>query len=525
MSEKLWKIIKDNVNSDQVPNVLKEIREKALHTKLSTNIKFGTSGWRSIIGYDFSIYNLKIAVQAIINVMHTPIFLKESNMVNFREVQHKGILVGRDTRFMGEDFVKATCDVLMRNNIDTYVVERPAITPDLSLAVATQGFSGSINLTPSHNPYEYSGLKFNPADGGPATQEITDAIEIEVAKIFNGFGNFPENSSTIQKENILHKFDSLAFYKKGLENHKILDLKFIKDNFNPEKLTFIEDNVYGATYGYLKSILERDDFSSLRNLPDVLFGGVQPEPSSANMQLLIGELKKHHTPLKLGVIFDPDGDRVRFTDGVVEIDMNQFGAIAFHYLAHRRGINGGIVKSVATSNFVNSIAQGLKRPIYETAVGFKNFRQYLKSNEAVCAFEESDGITLKSHTLEKDGVIGALLALEIILRTGKNLSVYLREIQQLYGFFYPQRFSQQISLEQKEKLPKLLKSYQIGEILSNHKIVDIINIDGFKCVLDDQSWLMIRPSGTEPKVRIYVEARLPSDTSKLFSVAQNMLNG
>ncbi|MFC1478855.1 phosphomannomutase [Candidatus Margulisiibacteriota bacterium] len=518
----LWDTIKNDPFGKDVQNTLQEIKQKAETSTENAVIKFGTSGWRGIIGESFTIRNFKIAVQAIIEMMKTDVYFDETGLSGFDEVRQKGIIIGRDTRFMGEDFVRVAAEVCAANEINAFVVQRESTTPDLSLTVVKEGFAGSINITPSHNPFEYEGIKFNPSDGGTADPVLTDIIEQFAGDLMEN-PVIPEYIET-QHQQFIHNYESMRVYINGLSESKIIDLDFITKSFDPENITFIVDNVHGASSGYLETILPNIHFPALRSNRDVLFGGTRPEPSPENMKLLFSEMKKYDTPLKLGVIIDPDGDRVRFMDGDTDIDMNAFGAIAFHYLVTYIGLHGGIAKSVATSNMVNVIANKMAKPIFETPVGFKNFRQYLKNGQVACAFEESDGITLQNHTLEKDGIIGALLALEITLRTGKNLGEYLKNLHEEYGYYFPKRFSTAITEDQKQQLSATLGEYTIGSNIEDLQISEIITIDGFKFIFSDQSWLMIRPSGTEPKVRIYVESRKQEDAEKLFRIAKGLIS-
>jgi len=231
------------------------------------------------------------------------------------------------------------------------------------------------------------------------------------------------------------------------------------------------------------------------------------------------ELSKSRARFKLGVIMDPDGDRVRHSDGKVQIPMNYFGAMALHFLYTHKGFRGIAVKSVATSNFVNAIAAQLGIGIRETAVGFKNFRPYLlpdSKEKAVVAFEESDGISGYNHTLEKDALFGLLLSIEMMAVAGMNLGDYLNELMRVFGSYYPDRSG--ISVDKAlvgraltDKLSVIGVKYPKGKSIkiedSECMITDVISVDGIKMILDDGAWLMIRPSGTEPKVRFYIEAR------------------
>jgi len=245
-------------------------------------------------------------------------------------------------------------------------------------------------------------------------------------------------------------------------------------------------------------------------------------------------LAESRSRFKLGVIIDPDGDRIRYSDGSMQIPMNYFGAMAFHFLHVHKGFSGVVAKSVGTSNLVNAIAEKLGVTVRETKVGFKNFRPFMvqgASEKAVVAFEESDGISAYNHTLEKDALFGLLLAIEMMAVTGKNLSEYLKNIMDEYGYYYPDRSG--ISVDPELVGEPLLKrlsfirerykkgtAVKIGE--EERTVKDVITVDGTKLVFDDGSWLMIRPSGTEPKVRFYIEARTEEGKKAVFELAENI---
>ncbi|EKD36197.1 MAG: hypothetical protein ACD_75C01604G0001, partial [uncultured bacterium] len=260
---------------------------------------------------------------------------------------------------------------------------------------------------------------------------------------------------------------------------------------------------------------------------DPTFGGVAPEPSTKNMQTVLQALQSRPEPLKLGVIIDPDADRIRFTDGAMEIDMNMFGAMAYHYLHEKKGKQGLVAKTVATSNFANAIAAELCENTFEPAVGFKNFKPVI--NQALVLFEESDGISVIGHTPEKDAYIGLLLALDMLLTLRLNLGDYLAEIRRQYGAYYPARGGIAVSQMGDELKATLagLKKYAAGakvRVGKNLQTIDeVITIDGRKIIFADGSWLMIRPSGTEPKIRFYVEARTEKGKDDLLDAAKEML--
>ncbi|MCL2100924.1 MAG: hypothetical protein FWH22_04350, partial [Fibromonadales bacterium] len=398
-----------------------------------------------------------------------------------------------------------------------------------SAAVESLGAACSVNMTPSHNPSDYSGIKFNPADGGPAGPEITDKIT--------------DNSNAMMKSHVWEKLgeinweiiDPVKIYKAFSEKQETINYSKILSLLSKESIDLVCDHVHGSTRGRPAALLNNPQcLISLRTENDPLFGGVAPEPSSKNLAEVKQILDASKSCFRLGAILDPDGDRIRFYDGTREIDMNSFGAIAFHYMVTWRKKKGVLAKSVATSNFANIIAEKLGIPVMETPVGFKNFRPWLKRDanpKALIAFEESDGITGLNNTLEKDAMFGLLIALEIMATTGKNLGEYLDLLYAEFGRLYPERsgFEVDKSLVGEPLLARvaeIAKSVQPGtkiDIGKKSKTVrELLTVDGVKIIFDDASWILVRPSGTEPKVRIYAECRFPEEKDEMFNAAKNL---
>jgi phosphomannomutase len=245
------------------------------------------------------------------------------------------------------------------------------------------------------------------------------------------------------------------------------------------------------------------------------------------MQPVMRTLAARSEPLKIGAIIDPDGDRIRFTDGVIEISMNQFGAMAYHFLHEIKGKRGMVAKTVASSNLANAVAVQLGEEVFEPKVGFKEFKPVI--NKALVYFEESDGISIIGHTPEKDAFIGLILAIDMVMTLKKSLGEYLAEIEATFGCYYPDRDGVVVSQQGAALLQTLgqLQQYGpgsqvwVGEGLKT--IAQVIDVDGRKMIFEDGSWIMIRPSGTEPKVRFYVEARNRVETALLVKSAKSML--
>jgi len=528
-----------NIWQEEIDRVYELIRDELITNKAkpTTPVKFGTSGWRGIIGKDLTVKSVSQVTQAIValyrEIENNAELMKTLDVKTLDEARKRGCVVGFDNRFGGELLARAVCDVLTDNSINVHYAGE-STTGVLSAALLEIGAAFSINLTPSHNPLEYGGYKFNGSDGGPASSLITNRITQKAREIIDN-----DNDLSLAPDNSLIKeIDSLGFWIdmvcRNQQYHALQYNDIIKQFAGDNDVVLAVDCVHGASRLHIKRLLGGDSFENghdrmliLRGESDPTFGGIAPEPSSKNMKPVMQILSARPEPLKLGAVIDPDGDRVRMTDGYVEIDMNLFGAMAYHFLHEHKRLRGMVAKTVATSNFANKLAEDFGEDIFETRVGFKEFKPVI--GKALVYFEESDGISVIGHTPEKDAYIGLLLALDMVMTLRKNLGDYLLEIQSEHGYYFPAKDGVLVSSQGKELLAALnqLEKYGVDTIIrvgnEERTITKIIDIDGRKMVLDDGSWLMIRPSGTEPKVRFYVEARDKEKQLALFETAKEML--
>jgi len=511
--------------------VEQEIRENA--GLPVTPVKFGTSGWRGILGKDIFVKSVGQVTLAIVEMYRDLESGSELaallGVEDFQEARQRGCVVCFDNRFGGEILAGQVVDVLTSNGIVVHYAGE-ATTGTLSASVLELKAAFSINLTPSHNPLEYGGFKFNAADAGPAAAVITNQIMENVGQIMAN-DRLPDrrpDPSLIRKHDALAAWTSLVranIGQHGLDYDGIIDAFARADN-----LVVAVDCVHGASRIHVRPFfkeVQSDRLLVLRGNPDPTFGGIAPEPSSKNMEPVVKALRARNEPLKLGVVIDPDGDRIRFTDGTNEINMNKFGVLAYHYLHEIKKKKGLVAKTVATSNFANAVAEALHEEVFEPRVGFKEFKPVI--GRALVLFEESDGISIIGHTPEKDAYIGLLLALDMVLSQQKNLGEYLREIEEIYGKYCPGVSSVSVSRQGEELQETLgaLERYGVGSELeiagTKRRIVKVIDIDGRKMIFDNNSWILIRPSGTEPKVRFYVEARSEAEEGALLETARQML--
>ncbi len=496
-------------------------------------VKFGTSGWRGILGKDITVQSVRQVTLAIINVYRQAAADGELagalGVTGLDEARSRGVVLGYDNRFGGPLLAQAATDLLSSQGFKVYFAGE-STTGVLSAAVMVQKAAFSINLTPSHNPLEYGGFKYNAADAGPAATIITNRITEEAAAII-ARGELPTDDPDPAR---VVPLDALACWQELVRsNRDIHGLDYdgiMAELAGRDDYLLAIDCVHGASRVHLDRLLAGVPPSRLlrfRDQADPTFDGVAPEPSSANLEMVNHALGRRPEKLKLGAIIDPDGDRIRFTDGTLEFDMNLFGAMAYYYLHQEKGKRGMVAKTVATSNFANAIARGLGEEVFEPPVGFKEFKPVI--GKALVIFEESDGISLIGHTPEKDAYIGLLLALDLLLRHPEGPAAYLAEIRARFGGYFPGRGGVTVSRQGAELQQALagLERYRPGTDLKvgsqTRTIKELITIDGRKMILDDESWLLIRPSGTEPKVRFYVEARSEAGKEELLTTAAELL--
>lgn len=496
--------------------------DRARTSDAPATIVFGTSGWRDVIGEGFTVLNVHKVVRAIVQMMQSPAFLEETGFATFEEVRRAGVLLLRDNRFMGDEFIAVAAAELQAAGIKTYNAgECPT---GVGSAVLTElGGAGSINFTPSHNPMEYAGIKFNPRDGGPADPALTQIIERHA----NAF--MVESFSPVRVGDIVAEpVDAKAIFTSFVETKsKVFDLARLRQWLIDHRhdLMIVIDYMHGASRGYIEHLLGDAVVTSLRESrsieavntnDDYSFHGVKPEPSAKNQKSLIEMLQRSGRRFTLAVALDPDADRIRCADANLDVDMNRFGAIAYANLL-QRGMRGGVASTTPSSDFALEIAKREGMEVFETAVGFKNFRKPLGSGAALVAFEESDGISFLGHTLEKCAVGGFLAALDCIASSGRNLSEQYAMLREKYGYFYPDKAGEEIKgmsvdewqLHRKDAEANLKGMFNAGAEVEIGGITltirEVNTLDGTKLIFDDRSWILVRSSGTEPKFRYYYE--------------------
>lgn len=461
-------------------------------------IRFGTSGWRSIIADDFTFENVRRVTNAICS------YLKRQD-----ESTGQTLIIGHDTRFMGEQFAAVAADIASQKGFAVLQCTHPVPTPTISHAIRINNAAGALNFTASHNPPEYQGIKFSTADGAPALPEVTKQIE---AGIENS-----ESPNDASGGSITHH-DPRDAYLEDLATK--VNLEAIKLS----KARYAYDALWGTGRGYLDKILRDNglEVETIHDWRDVTFGGRSPEPGEDHVDELRAAVKEKG--LTLGLATDGDSDRFGIIDSNGEfITPNRLIALLTDYLAESRGWTLGVARSVATSHLVDRVANERGLTLHETPVGFKFIGELINRDEIILGGEESAGLSIRGHYPEKDGIIACLLAAEAVAVRGKSLTEQLDALYQRVGRLESGRIGVKLTPEVAAKLKEKLA--EEPDQIAGRKVENINRLDGVKFLFGNDAWMLMRPSGTEPMVRIYAESESKDDTAKLLEAGREYLLG
>jgi len=466
-------------------------------------IKFGTSGWRGLIARDFTFDNVRLATQGIAEYLTSHPASNGSRQV----------IVGYDTRFLGREFSLAAAEVLAAAGLIPLLCNRDTPTPVIAHTIRARKAIGGINMTASHNPAEYQGLKFSTSNGAPAHPEVTKEIEANIVRLQEQNWSF---QSAVIGTYECKTVDPRPEYINQLR--KLVNFRAIKK----AKLKFAVELMYGTGRGYLDELLERAGakLTVFHNEVNPLFGGHHPEPNAEGMAEVSKFLRSGKAQLGLGL----DGDADRF--GIVDKDgtwltPNQILALALYHLKKNRHWTGAVVRTVPTSHQVDAVAAMLGVKVHETPVGFKYIGALMESEPIIVGGEESGGLSVKGHVPEKDGILACLLMAELVAMEGKSLGRILIDLEKQTGEFLTERINVNIQPENKE--PLLAKLGSGLDEIGPFKVENFITTDGYKYLLPGGEWVAFRASGTEPLIRCYIEAKSAANLKKLRAACQALL--
>jgi len=471
-------------------------------------IRFGTDGWRAVIADTFTFTNLRLISQAVADSVNK---------------SHSGseppqVVVGYDTRFMSDRFATETARVLAGNGIIAWLTRTDSPTPAISYNVKEKGANAGIVITASHNPPRYNGFKLKASYGGSATAEECSRVEEALGDMEREARgpNIMDYQHALE-QGLIRRFDPSWSYYQHLAT--LVDL----DKISEGELNIVGDAMWGSGRGAFTSILSRTrcHITEIRGALNPGFGGIHPEPILKNLNELVAAVQRNQADV--GLATDGDADRIGAVDARGNfIDPHTILALALRHLVERKGQTGEVVKTVSTTLMIDNICQKHNLKLHETPVGFNHIGDLMMHNDVLIGGEESGGISIKGHIPEGDGILMGLMLLEIMATEGAPLHEIVADLQSEYGPAHYARLDVNLTQQKPKKQVVKLMQDNAPNTLNGEKVVRVDTMDGIKFYMSDNSWLLIRPSGTEPVLRIYAEARTTEAVKALLEAGNAM---
>ena len=468
------------------------------------SIHFGTDGWRAVISDEFTFANVRKVAQGIADLI-----LEEQPLA-------PTAVVGYDTRFLSDHYAREVARVLAANGITVLITQRDTPTPIVSHAVLEHQATRGVMISASHNPPRYNGVKIKGAYGGPAMPD--DARRVE---------------AFIRDNERRHRSPAHIPYEEGLRSERIIPFDpfpayerhiwtlIDRDPIAAAHVQAIVDPMYGAGRGFLRHLLEHVgvQVEEIHGELNPGFGGIHPEPITRNLGPLMERVKASQRTI--GLATDGDADRIGAVDEEGNfVDPHHILALALRYLVEEKGLRGKVVKTVSTTRMLDRLAQRYNLPLHETPVGFNYIVEHILADRVLIGGEESGGMTIQGHIPEGDGILMSLLLVEILARWGGTLRDLVEDLHREVGPVAYARLDYRVESFSKAELVRRL-SEDPPDTLAGMPVRDISTLDGVKYTLDD-AWLLIRPSGTEPVLRIYAEAPRPEIVQALLEEGKRL---
>jgi alpha-D-glucose phosphate-specific phosphoglucomutase len=475
------------------------------------SIRFGTDGWRAVISDTFTFNNLRLVAQAIADYV--------------RREGHNGhdpqVVVGFDTRFLSDRYATEVARVMAGNGIVAWLTRTDAPTPAVSYAVVHKQAAAGVMITASHNPPRYNGVKLKAKYGGSASPEQARRVEhyLEEAESEARGPNIMDYQHAVS-QGLIRSFDPAWAYYEHLGRLVNLDV------ISAGELRVVHDAMYGAGRGSIAGMLGRTrcHVHEIRGEMNPGFGGIHPEPIAKYLNALAAAMQGVHADV--GLATDGDADRIGAMDALGSfIDPHHIFALALRYLVEKRGWTGMVVKTVSTTMMVDRLAARYGLPFKETPVGFNHIADYMLEGNVLIGGEESGGLSIRGHIPEGDGVLMGLLLLEIMAESGASLADLVADIQQVAGPVCYTRADMRLRhpISKHDMVARLTGDAPAS--IGGEKVVAVDTLDGVKFRLADESWLLIRPSGTEPVLRVYAEAPTDPGLKELIKYGQSIAAG
>ena len=466
---------------------------------MNNPIKFGTDGWRAVIADDFTFANVRFCAQGVSD------YLKQKGLSN------RGVYIGYDRRFASEDFAAATAEVMAGNGIKVYLSPKAIPTPFVSFGVITQKTGGGIAITASHNPARWNGFKFREETGASVSSETSLEVEKHVDQAFNENKVNSIPFAQALKEKSVEYLDLTPSYIANVS--KLIDL----DRLRNAGLKIAVDSMYGVGAGYFNSLLSGGStkVTEINGERNPAFPDINPEPIAVNLQKLMSLVPQQK--VGVGLATDGDADRIGIIDekGIFLTQLQVFALLCL-YLLEIRGERGPLVKTITSTSMLDRLGELYKVPVYETSVGFKYVAPVMIAKNALIGGEESGGYGFRGHIPERDAIPAGLYFLDFMVKTGKTPSQLLSYLYSKVGEHYYDRIDLHFPEEKRQVIIQRVRD-GAPKSIENVRVARLDTQDGFRFILADNSWLLIRFSGTEPILRIYAET---NDTERVKRMLQ-----
>ncbi len=460
---------------------------------MPNDIQFGTDGWRGIIGDDFIFANVRRVAEAA------------ARYVLAKGEAERGLVVGYDTRFLSPESAHLVAEVIAGAGIPVILADRPTPTPAISFAVVARRTAGAIMVTASHNPYRWNGIKFKASYGGSAAPAIVKEIENHLTD--------SDHVSASKSPGRAASIDTVDLISPYLERLKALvNLKRIQ-GFG---LRFAIDPMYGAARGLIARLFTEAGITchEIHGEHNPLFPGLNPEPIEPHVEELRRAIAQNHC--HAGLATDGDADRVGAVDvSGAMIDSHKIFSILLRHLVEDLGRRGEVVRTFSTTKMIDKIAQKHGLPLHVTPIGFKYISELMRARDILIGGEESGGIGIKGHLPERDGILNSLLLAEVMAEKEKTLGELVEELNKEFGPHYYGRVDLEVERPAIDHTLRLVEERRITQI-AGRKVTAVEDLDGFKMLLGDSAWLMVRASGTENLLRVYAEAPSPDEVRKML---------
>lgn len=453
-------------------------------------IKFGTDGWRGMIAADFTFGRVFHVSQVAAHVL---------KQCYGDQTGSNTVIIGHDRRFLSPEFARTAAEAVMAAGFDVLLTETFAPTPAFSWAAKDHGALGAIVITASHNPAAYNGLKIKSAFGGSVPPEVTKQVEAQLDQTFGA----------VAQPGTLQTFDPWPSYCAELQSK--VDLAAIQEAVTSGRLTVFADVMHGSAATGLERLLGQP-INELNTEADPLFEGGAPEPLPKYLQRMLQAVKDYQPTVSngliAGLVFDGDSDRIAAVDGDGNFLSSQILIpILIDHLTTIHGYSGEVIKTISGSNLIPRVAAMHDLSLYETPIGYKYIADRMLASNALIGGEESGGVGYGHHIPERDALLSALYVLESVVKSGLDLGDRYRKLQEMtdYHAEYDRIDLPLASMDVRAKLLAELET-NCPQQVAGKAVKDCLAIDGYKFSLEDDSWLLIRFSGTEPVLRLYSEA-------------------